>query len=56
MEVKIEDKSSYKNMRVIGTYINLETYNLLKKEADEDFLSVSSLLKKIIYKYLKSKN
>ena len=49
MDIKIEEVSNNTNMKVIGTYINLETYNKLKAEADEDFLSVSSLLKKIIY-------
>ena len=57
MDIKIEEANTSKaNMRVVGTYVNTDTYKLLKAEANEKFLTVSSLIKKIIYDYLKSKN
>ena len=54
MEVKIEETSSKQDMKVVGTYVNVETYNKLKAEAEENFMSISSLIKKIIYSYLKN--
>ena len=53
MKVKIKESDS--DMKVIGTYINKETYEELKLEAEENFLTISSLLKKIIYTYIRNK-
>ena len=54
MKINIEENDSKKDMKVIGTYVNLDIYQQLKDEADTNFMSISSLIKKIIYNYLKS--
>lgn len=54
MKIKIEEVDSKKDMKVIGTYVNLDIYQQLKAEADNKFMSISSLVKMIIYNYLKS--
>ena len=53
MDVNIlEKESDKKSMKVIGTYINQDIYQFLQKESQENFITISSLLKKIIYQYV----
>lgn len=40
--------------KVIGTQVSLSIYQKVKEDADSNFMSVSDLLRKIIYLYYKS--
>jgi len=53
MKINVEENEV--KMKVLGTYVNVETYDKLKTEAENNFMSLSSLIKKIIYTYLKNK-
>lgn len=56
MDLEIQEKeSSKKSMKVIGTYINQNIYQILQEESRENFMTISSLLKKIIYQYVNRK-
>ena len=55
LEITEKDNSSKKSMKVIGTYVSQEIYDKLLMESKEDFITISSLIKKIIYKYLENK-
>lgn len=41
--------------KVVGTQISQEIYEKLKDEAERDFISVSDVLRKIIYTYFREK-
>ena len=56
MKFKIKEESTKDEMKVIGTYVTSEVYFQLKTEAEENFMSLSSLIKKIIFRYLKENN
>lgn len=56
MKFKIKEESIKDEMKVIGTYVTSEVYFQLKTEAEENFMSLSSLIKKIIFRYLKENN
>lgn len=46
-DVKVHDVSK----KVVGTQISHDLYLKLKSEADDEFMSISDLLRKIIFKY-----
>lgn len=49
MQVNIsEQESKTASKKVVGTYIPIELYDALKKEADDNFMSISDILRKII--------
>jgi len=53
MDLEIQEKElSKKPMKVVGTYINQDIYQILQDESKENFITISSLLKKIIYQYI----
>ena len=54
MEVKIEEKENVKIKKVVGTQISQNMYEQLKNEAEEAFMSISDLLRKIIFLYYKN--
>lgn len=56
MKFKIKEETTKDEMKVIGTYVTSEVYFQLKTEAEENFMSLSSLIKKIIFRYLKENN
>lgn len=56
MDIKIQEKEGKGNMKIVGTYINSDMYNALQKEADESFTSISSIVRKVLYKYINSKD
>lgn len=54
MKVSITEKDTkQKDKKVVGTYINTDVYDYLKQLADDEFISVSDILRKIIYSYYK---
>lgn len=53
MEINIQENSKNTIKKVIGTQISNELYCKLKLEAENDFMSISDLLRKIIYLYYK---
>lgn len=55
MIVNIEEKVVQTSKKVVGTQITQEAYNFLLEQAKEDYMSVSDVLRKIIYTYIKSK-
>ena len=54
MEIKIEEKEATKIKKVVGTQISQNMYEQLKNEAEEAFMSISDLLRKIIFLYYKN--
>lgn len=56
MDIKIIEENSIQEVakKVVGTQIPLSLYVKLKTEADEAFMSISDLLRKIIYNYYKN--
>lgn len=56
-EEKIEIKAESKwDKKVIGTYVTFELYEELKKEAVDNSISISDMIRKILYLYIKNKN
>lgn len=53
MEIKIEEKETVVTKKVVGTQISQKLYDQLKAEADDAFMSISDLLRKIIFLYYK---
>lgn len=53
MDIEIKEGSATVEKKVIGTQINMSTYNELKEMAEKDFMSISDLLRKIIVLYLR---
>lgn len=53
IEIKETEKETVK--KVVGTQINQELFIKLKEEAEENFMSISDLLRKIIFVYYRDK-
>lgn len=53
MDIEVNELTRVNEKKVVGTQINLSTYNELKEIAKEDFMSISDLLRKIIVLYLR---
>lgn len=51
MDIKITEDQRTSPKKVIGTQISLDMYDRLKEEAENEFMSISDLLRKIIFKY-----
>lgn len=56
MNIEVKENSVNTTKKVVGTQISQDTYEKLKDEAEKDFMSISDLLRKIIYLYYNSKN
>lgn len=57
MEIKITEDVESTNVatkKVVGTQVSQDLYLRLKDEAETDFMSISDLLRKIIFKYYNS--
>lgn len=55
MQIDINEISNTsKAKKVIGTQISQELYDKLKAESEQQFMSISDLLRKIIYVYYKN--
>lgn len=54
MEIKIKEKEATTAKKVVGTQVSQKLYDQLKTEADNAFMSVSDLLRKIIFLYYKN--
>lgn len=55
MKIEINEISNtLKPKKVIGTQVSQELYDKLKKDSESDFMSISDLLRKIIYSYYKN--
>lgn len=57
MQIQIQESDANTNVtkKVIGTQISQDLYNQLKAEADDSFMSISDLLRKIIFNYYQKK-
>lgn len=55
MGIEIKETSNNTAKKVVGTQITAELYEQLKAEAEFEFMSVSDLLRKIIYLYYRDK-
>lgn len=55
MDIRIIEESASQTSakKVVGTQVPHELYMRLKQQADSDFMSVSDLLRKIIFNYFK---
>ena len=53
MEFKIKETEKAVVKKVVGTQISQKMYDRLKDDADEAFMSISDLLRKIIFLYYK---
>ena len=57
MQIEIQEMvNSPKPKKVIGTQISQDLYDKLKQESDDQFMSLSDLLRKIIYVYYRNLN
>lgn len=55
MPIEIKETECETTKKVVGTQINQELFLKLKEEAEENFMSVSDLLRKIIFIYYRDK-
>lgn len=55
MQIEIKEEIKQEEKKIVGTQIKQSTYEKLKEEADKDFMSISDLLRKIIYLYYRNK-
>lgn len=57
MDIKITEELPVKNneKKVIGTQIPHDLYCKLKDDAENEFMSISDLLRKIIFTYYKNR-
>lgn len=53
MEIKIKEVEKVLAKKVVGTQVSQKLYDQLKDEADAAFMSISDLLRKIIFIYYK---
>lgn len=53
MEIKIKETEKTVVKKVVGTQISQKMYDRLKDDAEEAFMSISDLLRKIIFLYYK---
>lgn len=51
MNVDIKEKVSKTDKKVVAVQIPYEVYEKLKNEAEEDFISVSDVMRRIIIRY-----
>lgn len=51
MKIEISENSNAVTKKVIGTQVSQELYERLKTESENDFMSISDLLRKIIFLY-----
>jgi hypothetical protein len=56
MGIEIKETSNNTIKKVVGTQIPLHLYDRLRNDAEAEFMSVSDLLRKIIYLYYKDKD
>ena len=56
MDIKINENPKETAKKIVGTYIDITTYNKLQEEADKNFTSLSSLVRKILYHYVHDQN
>ena len=56
MDIEIKEKSNPTDKKVVGTQISQSIYDRLKAEAESDFMSISDLLRKIIFLYYRDKD
>lgn len=56
MGIDIKEKNNQSAKKVVGTQIPQSLYAQLKDEAEADFMSVSDLLRKIIYLYYRKES
>lgn len=54
MEVKIQEVENQVSKKVVGTQVSGDTYSRLKALAQDDFMSISDYLRKIIILHLRS--
>ena len=55
MDIIIKEEIKQSPKKVVGTQVNGEIYSKLAKDAEEDFISISDILRKIIYTYYRNK-
>lgn len=55
MQIEIKEEIKQEEKKIVGTQIKQSIYEKLKTEADKDFMSISDLLRKIIYLYYRNK-
>ena len=55
MQIEIKEEIKQEEKKIVGTQIKQSIYEKLKEEADKDFMSISDLLRKIIYLYYRNK-
>lgn len=53
MEIKIKESEKVSDKKVVGTQISQKMYDQLKTESESAFMSISDLLRKIIFLYYK---
>lgn len=53
MEISFKEKAIEQEKKIVGTQITAEQYNMLKELSEEEFMSISNLLRKIIILYLR---
>lgn len=53
MEIKIQEAEKISAKKVVGTQISQKMYDQLKAESEDAFMSISDLLRKIIFLYYK---
>ena len=57
MEIQIKETENTTTIKkVVGTQITGDLYDKLKEDSEKDFMSISDLLRKIIYLYYKNKD
>lgn len=56
MEIKITEKEVVASKKVVGTQVSQKLYDQLKAEADNAFMSISDLLRKMIFLYYKNEH
>lgn len=56
MAIKIQENEKKTNMKIVGTYIDENIFNILQKEANDCFTSISSIVRKALYQYINRKD
>lgn len=51
MEIKIKEAEKVTAKKVVGTQVSQKLYDQLKDDAENAFMSISDLLRKIIFLY-----
>ena len=55
MAIEIKEIEKEATKKVVGTQVDQELFLKLKEESDENFMSISDLLRKIIFMYYRDK-